>query len=236
MIEDCAQAHGAAIHGRRVGTWGDAAAFSFYPTKNLGAIGDGGAVATGDAQACAERVRLLRQYGWRERYVSEVPGKNSRLDELQAAILRVKLARLEPDNQQRQALAARYLRQPGRLGGWCCRKPRAGLRAGMAPVCSAHAGTRGAADTPGAARTSRPLCFIRCRSTASRPIATTTLHLPVTEQACRELLCLPIHPGLSASDIDAICAGDRILGRGADVLPERERFQPPPIATPDRLG
>ncbi len=107
VVEDCAQAHGATYHGRRVGAWGDIAAFSFYPTKNLGAIGDGGLVATSDA-ALAERVRLLREYGWAERYVSAIGGWNSRLDELQAAILRVKLHYLDLDNARRRTLAAIY--------------------------------------------------------------------------------------------------------------------------------
>jgi dTDP-4-amino-4,6-dideoxygalactose transaminase len=107
LIEDCAQCHGAAFDGRRVGTFGDVATFSFYPTKNLGAFGDGGLVATGDA-AIAERLRMLRQYGWRERYVSDIAGINSRLDELQAAILRVKLRRLDEDNARRRAIAAAY--------------------------------------------------------------------------------------------------------------------------------
>ena len=90
VIEDCAQSHGAPIGNRKTGSFGAAAAFSFYPTKNLGALGDGGAIATND-RGIAERARLLREYGWKARYVSEVPGMNSRLDELQAAILRVKL-------------------------------------------------------------------------------------------------------------------------------------------------
>jgi dTDP-4-amino-4,6-dideoxygalactose transaminase len=107
VIEDCAQAHGAAILGRKVGTLGHVAAFSFYPTKNLGAIGDGGALVTNDA-ALAERARLIREYGWRERYVSECPGMNARLDELQAAILRVKLRYLDTENRHRQTLAACY--------------------------------------------------------------------------------------------------------------------------------
>lgn len=107
VIEDCAQAHGATYRGRRVGSWGDIAAFSFYPTKNLGAIGDGGLVATNDAQL-AERARLLREYGWSERYVSSISGWNSRLDELQAAILRVKLRYLDADNARRRELAAIY--------------------------------------------------------------------------------------------------------------------------------
>jgi dTDP-3-amino-3,4,6-trideoxy-alpha-D-glucose transaminase len=107
LIEDCAQAHGARWNGRRVGTIGDAAAFSFYPTKNLGAIGDGGAVFTRDARVL-ERARLLREYGWSERYVSSVAGLNSRLDELQAAVLRVKLAGLDEDNARRRRLADIY--------------------------------------------------------------------------------------------------------------------------------
>lgn len=109
VVEDCAQAHGALYQGQRVGSWGDAAAFSFYPTKNLGAAGDGGMVVTHRAEV-AERVRLVRQYGWAERFISRVRGSNSRLDELQAAILRVKLPYLEQWNEQRRALAAHYSR------------------------------------------------------------------------------------------------------------------------------
>lgn len=107
VIEDCAQAHGAMYSGKRVGCWGDMGCFSFYPTKNLGALGDGGMVVTSDP-ALAERVRLLREYGWAKRYVSYVPGLNSRLDELQAAVLRVKLPYLDGDNAQRRRLAAIY--------------------------------------------------------------------------------------------------------------------------------
>lgn len=107
VVEDCAQAHGAAFRGARVGTFGDAGAFSFYPTKNLGALGDGGAVVT-SSPGIAESVRALRQYGWRTRYVSAVPGMNSRLDELQAAILRARLPHLEADNERRRTIAARY--------------------------------------------------------------------------------------------------------------------------------
>lgn len=107
VVEDCAQSHGAVYSNRKTGAWGDLAAFSFYPTKNLGAIGDGGMVVT-DAPQLAERVRLLREYGWRQRYVSEFPGLNSRLDELQAAILRVKLRYLEEENRRRKHLAMIY--------------------------------------------------------------------------------------------------------------------------------
>jgi len=109
VIEDCAQAHGAALQDRKVGNWGHIAAFSFYPTKNLGAFGDGGMVVTDDPEL-AEQAHLLREYGWRERYVSEVPGMNSRLDALQAAILRVKLHYLDDDVARRRANAALYNR------------------------------------------------------------------------------------------------------------------------------
>ena len=107
VIEDCAQSHGASVGGLKTGTWGNLAAFSFYPTKNLGAFGDGGAVVTNDA-GLAERVRLLREFGWRERYISDLAGMNTRLDELQAAILRVKLHYLDRETARRQELAHMY--------------------------------------------------------------------------------------------------------------------------------
>jgi dTDP-4-amino-4,6-dideoxygalactose transaminase len=107
VIEDCAQSHGALHDGRRVGSLGDLASFSFYPTKNLGAYGDGGFITTSD-DALAERLRLLRTYGWRERDHSVIKGLNSRLDELQAAVLRVKLRHLDAWNAQRRNLAALY--------------------------------------------------------------------------------------------------------------------------------
>ncbi len=119
VIEDCAQSHGASLNGVKTGAWGDVAAFSFYPTKNLGAFGDGGMVVTGDPQL-SERVRQLREYGWKQRYVSDQPGMNSRLDEMQAAILRVKLHHLSQDNERRERLAQVYL---DALKGSCLRLP-----------------------------------------------------------------------------------------------------------------
>jgi dTDP-4-amino-4,6-dideoxygalactose transaminase len=107
VVEDCAQSHGATVRGKRTGTIADIAAFSFYPTKNLGALGDGGMVVTEDPDL-AENVRLLREYGWKERYVSAVEGQNSRLDELQAAVLRVKLPHLDAENESRRRIAAIY--------------------------------------------------------------------------------------------------------------------------------
>jgi dTDP-4-amino-4,6-dideoxygalactose transaminase len=107
VLDDAAQAHGARYHGKRVGALSDAAAFSFYPTKNLGAIGDGGAVVTDDA-ALAQRLRLLRNYGSANRYEHGLRGFNSRLDELQAALLRVQLSHLDAWNEKRQRHARRY--------------------------------------------------------------------------------------------------------------------------------
>jgi dTDP-4-amino-4,6-dideoxygalactose transaminase len=107
VIEDCAQAHGAVYKGKRVGAWGDISCFSFYPTKNLGALGDGGLVATNDAEL-AHRARFLREYGWTERYISSLQGWNTRLDEIQAAVLRIKLRGLDKDNNFRQRVAETY--------------------------------------------------------------------------------------------------------------------------------
>lgn len=108
VIEDCAQAHGARRDGRVAGSFGTAGCFSFYPTKNLGALGDGGAVTTNDA-AMAGRVRELRQYGWDKKYrVSRAGGRNSRLDELQAALLLAKLPHLDRWNEDRRRIARRY--------------------------------------------------------------------------------------------------------------------------------
>ena len=108
LVEDCAQAHGGTAQGRPVGAWGDAACFSFYPTKNLGALGDAGAVTAVDA-GVAERMRRLRQYGWAAKYEAVEPqGFNSRLDELQAALLRVRMRVLAAGNERRRAHAALY--------------------------------------------------------------------------------------------------------------------------------
>lgn len=107
VIEDCAQAAGARYKGHRVGSIGDAGCFSFYPTKNLGAIGDAGMVVTSNSEI-AERVRRLRQYGWNDSRSTDEPGLNSRLDEIQAAILTVKLSMLDASNARRMAIARRY--------------------------------------------------------------------------------------------------------------------------------
>jgi len=206
LIEDCAQAHGARVAGRRAGAWGDIGCFSFYPTKNLGALGDGGAVATGDS-TLAERLRALRQYGWSRKYEVTLPGGgNSRLDELQAAVLRAKLPRLDAANAHRRDIAARYsaafadlpLRCPPPPGEdnvvhlYVVRTPRrAALQAHLA-VCGI------------ASDVHYPLAdhLQPVQAAASAPA------LPVTEAACAEVLSLPCYPGLTAAQcqqvIDAV--------------------------------
>jgi len=107
LVEDCAQAHGAEYMGRKVGGFGDAGCFSFYPTKNLGAFGDAGAVVFRDG-ALKEKAQALREYGWKEKFYSESAGMNARMDELHAAVLRVKLKNLQRSNDRRRAIAQLY--------------------------------------------------------------------------------------------------------------------------------
>jgi dTDP-4-amino-4,6-dideoxygalactose transaminase len=107
LIEDVSQAHGATWRGKRLGSFGEVSCFSCYPTKNLGAIGDAGLITTNNAQL-ARKIRMLREYGWKDRNKSQIIGRNSRLDEIQAAILRVKLPELDSSNNKRKEIAIRY--------------------------------------------------------------------------------------------------------------------------------
>ncbi len=198
VIEDCAQAHGAAIGGRKAGTWGQLAAFSFYPTKNLGALGDGGAVC-GNDPALLDQVRALRQYGWRKRYVSEAHGRNSRLDEIQAAILRVRLARLDAENARRTAIAGQYL-----VGLKSTKLTLPLVLAGRA-----HCWHQFVVRTPrrDELKTHLEKQGILCGILYPVPIHRqpayhdAALSFPHTEQACAEVLSLPLHPGLSDDDV-----------------------------------
>ena len=198
VIEDCAQAHGALYHQRRVGSWGDVACFSFYPTKNLGAIGDGGLVITHD-QAIAHRLDLLRQYGWRERYVSEIAGWNTRLDELQAAILRVKLHYLDADNDRRRRIAALYdemlfgmvttpIELPGTQHVYHLYVIRHSQRDTLAQFL--HGKGIGTAIHYPVPIHLQPAYRGRLGDTGS---------LPETEKAAREILSLPMYPELEES-------------------------------------
>ena len=194
LIEDCAQAHGATLAGRRAGAWGAIGCFSFYPTKNLGALGDGGAVVTGDA-ALAERLRALRQYGWARKSAVTVPGGgNSRLDELQAAVLLAKLPRLDAANARRRAIAARYGAAFADLPLAC---PPAPGEAHVAHLCVVR--------TPRRADLQAHLAAAGIASDIHYPLAdhrqpvrtAPAPALPVTEAACAEVLSLPCYPGLT---------------------------------------
>jgi dTDP-4-amino-4,6-dideoxygalactose transaminase len=187
------------------GTWGDLAAFSFYPTKNLGALGDGGAVVGGEV-AALERVRRLRQYGWRTRYVSDEHGRNSRLDELQAAILRARLPRLAAENAQRGKLAARYR---DALAGAPVRLPI--TAAGRTHVWHQFVVRTPRRDALRAALEEKGiLCGVLYPVPLHRqPAYAQRISLPHTEQACAEVLSLPLHPGLTVADIDRVAAAVR---------------------------
>lgn len=206
LIEDCAQAHGALLADKRVGSLSDIATFSFYPTKNLGAFGDGGAVVTSDT-ALAERASALRQYGWKERYISEYKGINTRLDEIHAAILSIRLTRLDTEIARRREIAARY-----------------------------DAALKDVVETPkvrGDVRHAYHLYVVRHSQRDSLAVALkaagigTGIHYPVpvhlqkaylgeteigpdglheTEEASRKVLSLPMHPFLSDADVDRVAA------------------------------
>ena len=198
VLEDCAQAHGSLVGGKKAGTWGQLASFSFYPTKNLGAFGDAGAVTGRDA-GLLEQVRLLRQYGWRKRYVSDLNGRNSRLDELQAAILRVRLTRLDAENQRRDEMAKLYLAAlkdapltlplvaEGRTHTW----HQFVVRSPKRDELRAHLEKKDI------------LCGVLYPVPIHRQPAyhDATLSLPQTEQACAEVLSLPLHAGLTNDDV-----------------------------------
>jgi len=223
VVEDCAQAHGATTGGRRVGTLGDAAAFSFYPTKNLGALGDGGAVVT-DRPDVAERLRLLRQYGWRERYVSDVEGMNSRLDELQAAILRVRLRHLDAENAARRQLATRY---DAALAGLPLGLPAAWpgesavyhlyvVTADERDALSAHLAAQGIG-------TGVHYPVPVHRQPAYAHLGYGPGSLPATEAAAARVLSLPMYPDLSATAVDQVSAAVRSYFATASRPPTADR-------------
>jgi len=212
LIEDCAQAHGARLHGRRVGTFGDAATFSFYPTKNLGALGDGGAVAVADSDL-AERIAALRQYGWHNHYISDEIGVNSRLDELQAAILRAKLPHLDSQNARRRAIAAAYA---AAIEGGPLLAPR--IRDGAESVfhlCVTRTPRRDAIqarlrDAGVGSGIHYPVPVHRQPAYQGR-VATGPGGCPHTEAAAKEILSLPLYPELTDKQVDTVCTSLRGL-------------------------
>lgn len=205
VLEDAAQAHGARYHGRRVGGLGHAAAFSFYPAKNLGACGDGGAVTTNDA-ALADRIRSLRNYGSNRRYHNETLGQNSRLDPLQAALLRVKLTELDQANVRRQAVAARYLQAFQGLPGLTSPV----VPNGVDPVWHLFVvryAERDALQQRLAALGVETLIHYPIpphRQTAYASLGWATGSFPLAERAAREVLSLPINPSLRDDEIATV--------------------------------
>ena len=213
LIEDACQAHGAKLNGRSVGCWGDAGCFSFYPTKNLGALGDGGMVTTDDRQV-AERLRRLRNGGQSSRYLHEEVGFNSRLDEIQAAILRAKLPRLAEWNRRRTRLAGQYRSllkdTPITI---------VGTQAGAEPVHhlfvlrSSH---RDALQEALAAEGIQTLIHYPVPAhlqPAYRGSNPGEGHCPVAEQAAREILSLPLYPELSESHVERVADAVRAFFR-----------------------
>jgi dTDP-4-amino-4,6-dideoxygalactose transaminase len=214
LIEDGAQGHGAAAQGRRVGGLAHATAFSFYPTKNLGAIGEAGAVTTDDPEI-DRRLRMLRNYGQQQRYVHETVGVNSRLDELQAAFLRVQLARLEAGNDARRALAARYAE---RLSG------TPGLTLPTEANWARHVHHLYVVRTAERDRLKTGLAEQGIETIVHYPLAChlqpAFAHLghgrgafPIAEQAAEQVLSLPLRPGLPLKAADEVAAAVRkVLG------------------------
>ena len=204
VIEDCAQSHGARYKERRSGAWGTGAAFSFYPTKNLGALGDGGMVVTNDSEL-ATRVRSLREYGWQQRYVSETAGLNSRLDELQAAVLRVKLKYLDGSNEERRRKALIYTR---RLQGENIRCPA--VRKQVDPVYHLYVIRTQERDSL--------RDFLRGQGiqtlihypvpvhlqNAYKRLGCGPGNLPVTDECSRQILSLPLYPEMPESEIEEV--------------------------------
>jgi dTDP-4-amino-4,6-dideoxygalactose transaminase len=201
VIEDCAQAHGAMYKNKRLGSFGDMACYSFYPTKNLGALGDGGMVVTGDGEL-AEKAKLLREYGWAERYISHFAGWNTRLDELQAAVLRVKLKHLDEDNSKRGQVAKIYDKE---LSTTNLILPK--QRENCTHVYHLY--------VVRSARRDELLAYLRGKGVGASIHYPAPVHLQPaynqansnlvqTERAAKEILSLPMYPELSKSDIMSV--------------------------------
>lgn len=203
VVEDCAQALGARTDAGRVGSLADAAAFSFYPTKNLGAIGDGGAISTGSA-TIAQAVRELRQYGWHGKYtIGRDGGRNSRLDELQAAVLRLRLPRLDAGNARRRSIISAYAAAASeRLQVLTAEGPN-------------HTGHLGVVVTDDRRALQDHLTSHGIRTDVHYPIPDhlqpainaehTDVALPVTERLAQQILSVPVFPELSDAEVARVC-------------------------------
>jgi aminotransferase EvaB len=200
VIEDCAQAHGAQWNDRAAGAWGRIGCFSFYPTKNLGALGDAGAIVTDDA-ALAERIRALRQYGWTAKYQrTSERGRNSRRDEMQAAVLSVTLPLLDAWNVRRRRIAALYSELLADSG---VQLPPAANSSDVAHLYVIR--------TPYRNRIRTALASQGIATDVHYPIpdhrqaaAPADVALPVTEQCCREILTLPCFPEMRDDEVVSV--------------------------------
>ncbi len=214
LVEDAAQSIGASRGGRRAGSFGDAASFSFYPTKNLGGMGDGGLVTTGDADL-ASKIRLLRAHGDTGGYQHSVIGLNSRLDAFQAAVLRVKLTRLDDWSARRRRTAALYSELLGGIFGGDGSPLRLPPRPGPGEVPAWHQ------YVIRAERRDDLAAFLKGKEIGCAIYYPVPLHhqpcfreiglgegdLPEAERACREVLALPIYPGLGEEQVREVCEG-----------------------------
>jgi dTDP-4-amino-4,6-dideoxygalactose transaminase len=203
ILEDCAQAHGARRDGRRAGALGDIATFSFYPTKNLGALGNAGAVVTNDHEL-AERVARLRFYGWRQQFRQELPfGRNARIDELQAAVLCVKLPHVDAWTAERRRILAAY---------GAAAAPATRLVGANDPGSACHLAVLRTPDRAAVARamSSRGIAttvhypILDCDQMSDAGLPGRKLPLPVSERARDEILTVPCYPGLSELEIEQV--------------------------------
>jgi dTDP-3-amino-2,3,6-trideoxy-4-keto-D-glucose/dTDP-3-amino-3,4,6-trideoxy-alpha-D-glucose/dTDP-2,6-dideoxy-D-kanosamine transaminase len=204
VVEDCAQSHGARRNGRCAGTFGAMGTFSFYPTKNLGALGDGGAVLTNDERLAAS-LRSLRQYGWRTKYRADSPhGRNSRLDEVQAAVLRLKLPYLDTWNARRRDIISQY--RNATSTAVCI--PNASGPDHVGHLCIARSTRRAAlqdALKQDGIATDIHYPVPDHKQEALRGIIPDTVCLPVTEDLAAEILTLPCFPEMSEKEVARVC-------------------------------
>jgi dTDP-4-amino-4,6-dideoxygalactose transaminase len=205
ILEDCAQSHGVMLDGKRAGTFGDIATFSFYPTKNLGAFGDGGAIVTGDA-ALAERCEMLRQYGWSKKYQNRIHGgRNSRLDEIQAAVLLQLLPGLDKANARRVAILDRYQRAAG--AGLKVVRSAGGTVAHLAVVlCDDRASLQNHLTRLGIQHEIH-YPVLDCDQEAWRDQAyrIASGDLPVSRASVSRNLTLPCFPGMTDEEVNRVC-------------------------------
>lgn len=218
VVEDCSQAHGATIDGGSIGHFGKAAAFSCYPTKNLGALGDAGVAGAID-DAVADRIRLLQQYGWRRRQVSDEVGMNSRLDDLQASILRVQLRHLDADNDLRAQIARRYTADltgvsvPAVVAGhvyhqYTIRCGEGSLRRdSLADHLARHGIMTNVLYPVPLHKQPAYAAFHNPRLSAC----------PRAEAACSQILCLPMHPSLTDAEVERVIAAVNEFPPGAEL-------------------